>query len=133
MRVQVLIGRRDDDRSDAFDRDLASPGRLARCGDPACGRDLVRTGAVVRPLADVWVMTAWHRDAFEESVRQLAADFSPAPDGMTLAARIGREIPWEYDYRDDGIVNAAAGLPSPGEISPHVDREADAPPPTSGD
>ncbi|GAB3039063.1 hypothetical protein GCM10011376_40190 [Nocardioides flavus (ex Wang et al. 2016)] len=35
---------------------------------------------------------------------------SPRPDWQTVAARIGRHLPWEYDYEHDDQVNERADL-----------------------
>ncbi len=56
-------------------------------------------------------MRTWSRPQFEAAVRRVLAAYSPGPDFASVAARIGRVIPWEYDYRYDREVNEAAGLP----------------------
>ena len=41
----------------------------------------------------------------------MVAAASPGPDWQTVAARIGRHLPWEYDYKHDDELNERAGLP----------------------
>ena len=69
--------------------------------------------AGVRPLAGVWVMNRWSRERFEAAVRRLCDSQSPAPDWGTVASRISRLLPWEYDYRYDDHADAHAGSTIP--------------------
>lgn len=69
--------------------------------------------AGVRPLAGVWVMDRWSQERFESAVRRLCALHSPAPDWGTVASRISRLLPWEYDYRYDDHADAHAGSTVP--------------------
>jgi hypothetical protein len=59
-------------------------------------------------------MRQWHRTEFESALRLVCEEFSPGPDWGTVASRIGRVIPWEFDYKYDAHVNKNSGLPSPG-------------------
>ena len=54
-------------------------------------------------------MARWDSEAFLYAVRAVCTSASPGPDWGTVADRIGRWIPWEYDYRYDEHVNARFG------------------------
>ncbi|CAM3491172.1 hypothetical protein NOZE110980_00385 [Nocardioides zeicaulis] len=56
-------------------------------------------------------MKAWSRVAFEAAVERLVTAASPGPNWQTVADRIGRHLPWEYDYKHDDQMNTRAGLP----------------------
>jgi hypothetical protein len=76
----------------------------------------------VWPLAGVWVMDRWSQERFEAAVHQLSRTHSPAPDRGALASRIGRLLPWEYDYRLDDFVDAHPGPTFPPcDAAPAVD------------
>ena len=55
-------------------------------------------------------MKSWSRVDFEAALQRIVPAFSPAPDFPTLAGRVGRVIPREYDYSHDDVVNRQAGL-----------------------
>lgn len=110
--VQVLIGEVGDDRADSFDLIVCSPSKFAEHFQPDnWDADDVLPGGNVLPITGVWLMRTWSRPEFEEAVQRVIPAYSPGPDFATVAARIGRVIPWEYDYRHDKAVNQAAGLP----------------------
>jgi hypothetical protein len=44
----------------------------------------------------------------------VCAAASGGPDWGTVASRIGRAIPWEYDYKYDAHVDERYGEPFPG-------------------
>jgi hypothetical protein len=135
MKVMVLIGTDDDRPGDAFDAfpctgswlaaELAA-GKAGRLSD-----DLVTEhDEGVWPLAGVWVMDRWSQERFEAAVRQLCRTHSPAPDWGTLASRIGRLLPWEYDYRFDDFVDAHPGPTFPPcDATPAVDGSGGPEPP----
>lgn len=110
--VQVLIGEVGIDRADAFDLLVCSPGRLAEYYQPDHwdAREALPGGNVL-PVTGVWLMKAWDRLQFEEALQRLVRASGPGPDFATVAARIGRVVPWEYDYRHDDAVNRSAGIP----------------------
>jgi hypothetical protein len=58
-------------------------------------------------------MLRWDASAIEQAIQRICEGASPAPDWGTLASRIGRLIPWEYDYRYDDHVNEHFGSPFP--------------------
>lgn len=113
--VQVLIGSTDREEADSFDGILCSPSMFAdRFRADAWGTgvaDDVLPGGVVLPVHGVWLMKMWSPTGFETAVGRLVTAMSPGPDWPTVAARIGRHLPWEYDYRHDDRLNANAGLP----------------------
>ncbi|MEU2199208.1 Imm8 family immunity protein [Isoptericola sp. NPDC019482] len=117
--AQVLIGTTTSDPADSFDCILCSPSMFAeqfsveKWGDDGFAVDVLPGGEVL-PVAGVWLMRSWSPAAFESAVDRLIKACSPAPDWGELAARIGRVLPWEYDYRHDRTTNQHAGLQNPG-------------------
>ncbi len=112
--AQVFIGTRGDNRADSFDVVVCSPSWLA--AETAAGNWRAFNGAMltgmnenVVPAAAVWLMARWSRDDFEQAVHQLCDICSPGPDWGSVASRIGRVIPWEYDYRYDAFVDKHYG------------------------
>lgn len=113
--AQVLIGSTDSDLADSFDCILCSPSMFAeRFSVEQWGSGFaedVLPGGEVLPVHGVWLMKSWSPGAFETAVDRLVTSSSPGPDFGTVAARIGRHLPWEYDYRHDRDANRKAGLP----------------------
>ncbi|MHB1008347.1 MAG: Imm8 family immunity protein [Propionibacteriaceae bacterium] len=110
--VQVLIGQVGEDLADSFDIMVFSPSMLAeRYRSDHWDEDDVLPGGTVQPLTGVWLMKAWSRAELEAAIQRVVPAFSPAPDFETVAHRISRVIPWEYEYERDAAVNQAAGLP----------------------
>jgi len=50
-------------------------------------------------------MTTWVRSDFEQALRAICEQAGPGPDFGTVASRIGRHLPWEFDGRYDERVN----------------------------
>lgn len=114
MRVQVLIGEAGEDLADAFDVFVCSPNRLAQLYDlDRWDEDEVLPGGNIMPITGLWLMRSWSPDELEAAVRRVVASYSPGPDFQTVASRIGRLMPWEYDYRHDAQTNQAAGISKP--------------------
>ena len=110
--VQVLIGSTDDESADSFDLVVCSPNRFAEHLARENWDELdALPGGNVLPITGVWLMRSWSRHEFEQAVQRVVPAYSPGPDFATVAARIGRVIPWEYDYKHDRRLNRAAGLP----------------------
>lgn len=113
--AQVLIGDTDSELADSFDCLVCSPSMFAeQFSVPKWGTgyaEAVLPGGEVLPVHGVWLMKAWSPTAFESAVQRLVTAMSPGPDFQTVAARIGRHLPWEYDYRHDDELNDGAGLP----------------------
>lgn len=114
--VQVLIGSEGDDLADSFDLQVCSPlwfaAEVANGGEFNRGAPLGMPGAIAVG-SGLWFMQRWDQGEFESAVRFLCATYSPAPDWGSLASRIGRQIPWEYDYRYDEHVDSRFGSPFP--------------------
>ena len=113
--AQVLIGSTDSDLADSFDCILLSPSMFAdRFSTSQWGSGFaedVLPGGQVLPVHGVWLMKAWSSEVFESAVGRLVTAMSPGPDFQTVAARIGRHLPWEYDYKHDDNLNIRSGLP----------------------
>jgi hypothetical protein len=114
MRVDVMIGTDDEPSADCFTAFPCTSSWLA--AELAAGRwerlsdDLVTDhDPGVRPLAGVWVMDRWSQERFESSVQQLCQTYSPAPDWGTVASRLTRLLPWEYDDRYDEYLDTHPG------------------------
>lgn len=118
MNAQVFIGEAGNDLVDSFDITVCTPSWMA--AKVAAGHwDRFRNGALrvlpksVAVGSGIWFMQRWDRDDFEAAVRAICDVFSPGPDWGTVACRIGRLIPWEFDYRYDEHVNSHSGAPFP--------------------
>lgn len=113
--VQVLIGSTDRDEADSFHGIVCSLSMFAERFDlTQWGSDFagdVLPGGEVLPVHGVWLMRAWSPAAFEAAVGRLVTASSPGPDWATVAERISRHLPWEYDYRRDDELNQRSGLP----------------------
>ncbi len=113
--AQVLIGSADSELADSFDCILCSPSMFAeRFVVANWGSELaehVLPGGEVLPVNGVWLMRSWSPASFESAVERLVTASSPGPDWGTVAERIGRHLPWEYDYRHDDELNERGGLP----------------------
>ncbi len=114
--VQALIGQVGDHLADSFDVRVCSPGwfsaEVANGVEFKQGAPLGLPGAIALG-AGLWFMQRWDQDEFESAVRFLCETYSPAPDWGSLASRIGRQMPWEYDYRYDDHVDSMFGSPFP--------------------
>ncbi len=113
--AQVFIGSTDSKLSDSFDCILCSTSMfadqfsLAQWGS-GLAQDVLPGGEVL-PVHGVWLMKTWSPEAFEAALERLVTAMSPSPDWQTVANRIGRHLPWEYDYKHDDGLNTRAGLP----------------------
>lgn len=114
--VQVFIGSVGSDHSDSFDLVVCTPSWAA--AELSQHWDRWRFGPrsipdTVHPGAGFWFMRRWNRANFEEAVGVLCETCSPGPDWGSVASRIGRVIPWEFDYKYDAHVDEASGQPFP--------------------
>jgi len=110
--VQVLIGEVGNDAADSFDLIVCSPSRLAEIYAPNnWDADEVLPSGNVLPITGLWLMKTWSEADLRDALDRLIPAYSPGPDFATVAARMGRVISWEYDYRLDAQQNDAAGLP----------------------
>jgi len=116
--AQVFIGDDADDLSDSFDVTVCTPSWLA-AQVKAGAWDRFRSGSLrampesVAAGAALWFMRRWNRQEFERAVEAVCEDANPAPDWGSVACRIGRRIPWEFDYKYDRHVNEHFGEPFP--------------------
>ena len=116
--AQIFIGDASDDWSDSFDLLVCTPSWMIEWID--AGRWDRFTGAGLRVVPKsvavgngMWFMLRWDKDEFERTLRTVCEEFSPGPDWGSVASRIGRLIPWEYDYRYDRHVDTHFGEPFP--------------------
>ena len=113
--VQALIGDDSSDRCDGFDIYVCSPSwfsELMAPGKEGIGFVDVRgleLPSSVTPGAGIWFMVRWDASAVEQAIHEVCQYASPGPDWGTVASRIGRLIPWEFDYRFGGHVNKRFG------------------------
>jgi hypothetical protein len=116
--VQVFVGDSTIDVSDSFDILVCTPSWMAEQVDAGVW-DRFRVGglrAIPESVAvgtGIWFMRRWDAAEFDAAVRTICAAFSPGPDWGTVASRIGRLMPWEFDYRYDEHVNEHFGTPFP--------------------
>jgi hypothetical protein len=109
FRAQVFIGSADDDRFDSFDVLVCSPPWFAE--QVADGQwERFRSGLRVLPEsivvgAGLWFMRRWDEAEFKEALDLVCDSFSPGPDWGSVASRIGRLLPWEFDYKYDEAIN----------------------------
>jgi Immunity protein 8 len=117
--LQVFIGAADDDLADSFDIVVCSPSWMSAKVDRG-EWDPFRNGGLwtlpesVAVGSGIWFMRRWDRAAVTTPLSPVCEAASPGPDWGSVAARIGRLIPWEFDYKYDAQVNKNSGLPSPG-------------------
>lgn len=118
LSLQLLIGTVGEDGAESFDIRVCSPSMLTQefgawRWKEEEGELLADTGGNVMPVTGFWLMRRWSRKDLEGGIRRVFRASSPAPDWDTLATRIGRLMPWEYDYRLDEEANRRAALPDP--------------------
>lgn len=53
----------------------------------------------------LWFMRRWSPEELLAVLANVCAEASGGPDWGTVASRIGRSIPWEFDYMHDADVN----------------------------
>jgi hypothetical protein len=113
--VQVLIGSPDSEASDSFDVYLCTPSWAAvELSGPWDRFGSLRSMPdTVLPGRSLWFMRRWDRAEFVSAVEAVCRAFSPGPDWGTVADRIGRVIPWEFDYKYDAHMDRSSGQPFP--------------------
>lgn len=104
--AQVFIGESSNDRYDSFDVVVCSPSWFAE--QVAAGSwDRFRSGGLrvvpesVVVGAGLSFMRRWAKSEFDSALLAIAEAASPGPDWGSVADRIGRLIPWEFDYKYD--------------------------------
>lgn len=108
--AQVFVGDDVDDRSDSFDLVVCSPSWFAEEAVSGRWEQFRGGGLTVLPESiavgsGIWFMRRWDKAAFEDALKFVCDAASPGPDWGTVAARIGRLIPWEFAYKYDERVN----------------------------
>ncbi len=116
--AQIFIGDASHDWRDSFDLLVCTPSWMTECVDAGRWDRFTVAGPRVLPESiavgtGIWFMRRWDRAEFEEALRAVCAEFSPGPDWGSVAARIGRVIPWEYRFRHDKHVDQHFGEPFP--------------------
>jgi hypothetical protein len=112
--LQVLIGSEGAKYDDSFDVTICTPSWMAECVE-AGNWEPFRHGFLraipesISPGCGVWFMALWNEQDIRGAVRVICEAFSPGPDWGSVAARIGRVIPWEFDYRYDAHINSHFG------------------------
>jgi Immunity protein 8 len=103
--ITALIGSSDSPAADSFDFFVCSPSWLSEHFDEPLGH------AARTPEPDgvhfgnrLVSMKRWDYEALYKAIVALCSSFEAA-DWGTLASRIARTIPWEYDHRYDRFVD----------------------------
>jgi Immunity protein 8 len=114
VNLQVLIGEATGDRYDSFDVRVCTPSWMVEQVN-AGHWELFRGGGLralpdsVVPGAGVWFMSHWSEQDIRDAIHVICEAFSPGPDWGSVASRIGRLIPWEFDYKFDAHVDQHFG------------------------
>jgi hypothetical protein len=105
--IQAFIGSTDSDAVDSFDVVVCTPSWLTEHFDD---EQLPRSAWEPRSLrfGNRYVfMKRWDYEALKCAIDGLCASHD-ADDWGTLANRIGRCMPWEFDYRYDDFIDETA-------------------------
>lgn len=114
FQAQVFIGTPEDDLADSFDLVVCSPSWFTEHleGDEAWGvfeAGLPALPDAVLPGAGIWFMRTWDLEQFKAALDAVCTSASGGPDWGSVASRVGRLIPWEYDYRYDAHIDSRRG------------------------
>lgn len=116
--AQVFIGESGDDLSDSFDIVVCSPSWFAnQVAEGSWNR--FRNGLLQAVPESVifgrglWFMRRWEKSEFDSALMAIAEAASSGPDWGSVADRIGRMIPWEFDYKYDRHLDGHYGEPFP--------------------
>ena len=101
--LQAFIGSTDDDRVDSFDVLVCTPAWLAQhMSDPRLRASQPRAWTWLQPGItfgrNLLVVERWDYELLRDTLSRLCASFQ-GPDWGSLASRIDKYLPWEYDYR----------------------------------
>lgn len=119
--VHVYIGELGAPDSDSFDVVVCSPSWFAEhaASDKdwpwLVGRQPWTRSDGVLVGTGLWFMHRWSAQEFLAAVAAVSADASGGPGWQVVANRIGRSIPWEFDYRYDAEMNEGQDERSAGE------------------
>lgn len=117
--AQVFIGEPGADDVDSFDIIVCSPAWFA---DRAAASESWSLLVSQQHEADsdtvligtgLWFMRSWSAEELRAVLSTVCSAASGGPDWGTVASRIGRAIPWEYDYKYDAHVDERYGEPFP--------------------
>jgi hypothetical protein len=108
VKVQLLAGTSGDQASDSFDILVCSPTWFA-ANWLGADANLARLPGSVLPGRRVWFMERWERDRFDRAIEHVL-DVTAAGSWSEIANRLGRYIPWEFDYQYDRAQDELAGL-----------------------
>jgi hypothetical protein len=117
--VWAFIGPKTGTYSDRFDLVVCSPAWLSRRLESGTYHQWI-FGADARPDpvligSGLWLMTRWDRGELEAEIRSVCDDCSPGPDWGTVASRISRAMPWEYEEEYDEFIDRNFGMRYPSE------------------
>lgn len=99
--VQAFIGPERDSTSDSFDFVVCTPRWLAdNFYDPRLPRGESRGSTNLLFGCQLVLMESWSYAELEAAIKQVCAE-SAGPDWGTVANRVGRWLPWEFDYQYD--------------------------------
>jgi len=108
LTVMALVGSSESSPADSFDFFVCTPSWLAENFDAPLGMPARNPEPDGLHFGNRLVlMKRWDYPALHKAVTDLCAAFEAA-DWGTLASRIARTIPWEYDYRYDDFVDRTA-------------------------
>jgi hypothetical protein len=108
----AFIGPENDEPSDSFDLLVCSPSWLAEhFADPRISRWKFEDAGLLFGNRFLF-MTRWDYDKLHATIVHLCA-IHEADDWGTLASRIGRHIPWEFDYKYDKFIDQTAASRPP--------------------
>lgn len=106
IRVMAFIGSPEDERSDSFDLLVCTATWLAdHPDDPRISRWDFESNELLFGNRFVF-MKHWDYQALRDAIVGVVA-LHEADDWGTLANRIGRHIPWEFDYKYDAFIDQA--------------------------
>jgi hypothetical protein len=108
--IMAFIGSTDDGPADSFDALVCTPSWLAEhFQDPRISRWKFELPGLMFGSRFIF-MERWDYPALLSAVSGLCA-FHEADDWGMLANRIGRHIPWEFDYQYDKFLDGQATVP----------------------
>lgn len=102
--IMVFIGPSDSDLVDSFDALVCTPSWLGEnFDDPRVSRWSFESPGAIFGNRCIF-LRRWDYVALVDAITGLCA-FHEAGDWGMLADRLGRHIPWEYDYRYDAFLD----------------------------
>ena len=107
--VHAYIGEPGARGSDEFHVVVCSPSWFAEYASTGAGWSFLTTPLDASPVllgTGVWFMRRWDADQFLSMIDEICDGASGGPTWGSVANRIGRWLPWEFDYRYDDDVNS---------------------------